>query len=361
MRILIATNGYPTPVNPSRQTFVNKIYTEMLKRLGSDKVGLIYNKYYLLFNVRQGSKNRILQLLKFIFLIISYLPTIIIHAKKYNLLYSHGVLMSATLMALASKLHNIKHICYVHGGDVNAYSKSNGLLHYVLKKTLKSCDYVLTNSVYMKENLKKFYDVDSDVITPGYDADIFLYKKTNRDTDILFAGNAIKRKGLDIFINAMKLNIEYYKKLNIKIFSDGEFKNEYLKQIKNNGLQDAVYFGDRLNPNELADEYKNSKIFVFPSRKEPLGLVGIEAIASGAILIASNTGGIKEYVKHGVNGYLFECENHNDLHSQIKFVLENYCSIVKKREEICFSVEHYSIQNGIDYTINIFNKIILSE
>ena len=44
--------------------------------------------------------------------------------------------------------------------------------------------------------------------------------------------------------------------------------------------------------------YNIADIFVFPSREEPLGLVGLEAIVSGTPVIGSNVGGIKEYINN---------------------------------------------------------------
>ncbi len=51
-----------------------------------------------------------------------------------------------------------------------------------------------------------------------------------------------------------------------------------------------------------------SDISVFPSLREGLGIAGLEASIDGTFLLATNKGGVIDYVKEGVNGYLFQPE-----------------------------------------------------
>ena len=46
-------------------------------------------------------------------------------------------------------------------------------------------------------------------------------------------------------------------------------------------------------------------LFLLPSENESFGLAALEAMACGAPVIASNTGGLPEVVTHGESGYLF--------------------------------------------------------
>ena len=64
-------------------------------------------------------------------------------------------------------------------------------------------------------------------------------------------------------------------------------------------------------------------VFMFtPERKEGLGLVLLEALASGKPIVATNVGGISSIVKDGVNGFLVEPCNSEQLADRIQFLLD---------------------------------------
>jgi starch synthase len=59
---------------------------------------------------------------------------------------------------------------------------------------------------------------------------------------------------------------------------------------------------------EKAQLYSNARVFCCPSVYEPFGIINLEAMACGAPVVASATGGIKEVVVEGETGYLVPFE-----------------------------------------------------
>ncbi|MCQ6458653.1 glycosyltransferase family 4 protein, partial [Vibrio parahaemolyticus] len=56
-------------------------------------------------------------------------------------------------------------------------------------------------------------------------------------------------------------------------------------------------------PSEVASYYGRAQFVVMPSRMpEPFGLVGLEAMAAGVPVIASDVGGVREWLEDGRNG-----------------------------------------------------------
>jgi glycosyltransferase involved in cell wall biosynthesis len=70
-----------------------------------------------------------------------------------------------------------------------------------------------------------------------------------------------------------------------------------------------VCFPGFLRGDELAAAFASSDIFVMPSRTETLGLVILEAMASGLPVVAARDGGIPEMIEEGVSGCLFNRED----------------------------------------------------
>ncbi|HEU5138611.1 MAG TPA: glycosyltransferase family 1 protein [Bacillales bacterium] len=71
-------------------------------------------------------------------------------------------------------------------------------------------------------------------------------------------------------------------------------------------------FTGLLHGEELASAYASSDIFVFPSTTETLGLVLLEAMASGLPVVAAESGPTKEQVEDGVTGMLYNPEDRKD-------------------------------------------------
>lgn len=57
---------------------------------------------------------------------------------------------------------------------------------------------------------------------------------------------------------------------------------------------------------ELEAAFASADVFVLPSVHEPFGIVALEAMARGIPLIASNVGGLPDFVQDGTNGLLFD-------------------------------------------------------
>jgi glycosyltransferase involved in cell wall biosynthesis len=94
----------------------------------------------------------------------------------------------------------------------------------------------------------------------------------------------------------------------LAIVGDGPHR-AYLEQYFND--TDTVFTGF-LHGDELASAYASSDIFVFPSTTETLGLVLLEAMASGLPVVAANSGPTSEQVSHGITGLLYNPDDPND-------------------------------------------------
>ncbi|MGC8913235.1 MAG: glycosyltransferase, partial [Thermoplasmata archaeon] len=66
-----------------------------------------------------------------------------------------------------------------------------------------------------------------------------------------------------------------------------------------------------------------SDVVVLPSFADTFGIILIEAMACGAVAVGSNAGGIKEFLKDGENGLLFEAGNVEHLSSVLRNLHNN--------------------------------------
>jgi glycosyltransferase involved in cell wall biosynthesis len=115
---------------------------------------------------------------------------------------------------------------------------------------------------------------------------------------VVFAGRVIEEKGIDVLIRAARsVDAEFV------ICGDGRRLEAMRRLAERLGVAQRVRFTGWLGGERLALELAEASVLALPSIwPEPFGLVGIEALAAGRPVVASATGGIEDWLEHGVNG-----------------------------------------------------------
>jgi glycosyltransferase involved in cell wall biosynthesis len=138
---------------------------------------------------------------------------------------------------------------------------------------------------------------------------------------ILFAGQLIRGKGVDLLISALSNLKNDFKAM---IVGSG---NELLKlrnQAEDLGISDKVTFVGRVPQEELAKYYREAALVVVPSRApETFCLVGPEAMSYGTPVVGVDVGGITEWLKDNVNGLLVAGYNPEALSEAIDRLLSD--------------------------------------
>lgn len=156
------------------------------------------------------------------------------------------------------------------------------------------------------------------------------------DFVVLYLGRINKIKGVDILINAFrKIRLGFP---SIKLILIGSILDKVFTEM--NVRQNGNIF--LLSPKLNVDSYYNiASVIVLPSRIEPLGYTMLEAGYFKKPFIGSRTGGIAEFIEDGVNGFLFEPGNADDLAKKIKFVIDNPEKAKSAAEELHKKVKKY--------------------
>lgn len=110
---------------------------------------------------------------------------------------------------------------------------------------------------------------------------------------------------------------------------------------------------------DLAKAYASADVFVFPSTTETLGLVILEAMASGLPVIAGRSGPTSEQIKDGVTGVLFNADQSGGLTEAVGLMMD-----VTVRERI--SAEAYAAARQLGWSepseqLSDYYKSVLQE
>lgn len=370
MRVGIICNSYPTTKNPYNQIFIKNLKENLEKHDLTVDVDVCYNKIFDLWGDANTYKGIFSNIIKYSFFLFSVIFFAFRKGRKIDVIFSHAVIFPTTVAVFLKKILGIPVVCYVHGGDINAYPTSSAFYKHIMRISLNESDYIIVNSRDMYEKVCRITDLKKvEIISPGVDTHVMKRLESNNvlreafkiPSDKFFmlsAGNAIKRKGFDLFIKAVaNLSSDILQNTYSVLLTEGPEKSKLLEMIYDYRLKDYMEVRDKVDHLTLNKYYNMADVFIFPSREEPLGLVGIEAMAAGTIVIGSKVGGIKEYISDGENGFLFEPEDHLALSQSIEKVYRNFDSFCSIRQEADKIVRAHSIEHSVERIYSIFATI----
>lgn len=180
-------------------------------------------------------------------------------------------------------------------------------------------DLTLCPSEEIKDYLKNKGISNTDIFSRGIDSEKFNPELRSEDLRrqlginnklvFLYVGRVSPEKDLDILIDAYR---EVYNKYGDKIALVVTGEGPYLDKCKNDFPKGTIFTGFKKGK-ELAQIYASSDIFAFPSSTETFGNVVLEAMASGVPVIGADAGGVKNTIKHKINGLKFKARHVNEL------------------------------------------------
>ena len=309
----------------------------------------------------------------------SYLPILPfaieqIDLRKYDLVISSSHAFAKGIITSPDQLH----ISYIHTpmryawDQMNVYINRTKLskigfelpIRYTLYKlrewdflSSQRIDYLIANSNFTAKRIKKYWGLDSEVINPPVDIERFKYNKTRGDF-YLSVNRLVPNKRIDLLIKA-------FNKSGLPLIIIGEGP-ERLKLEKFSNPN--ITFIKKATDFEVEEYMSRCRAFVYAGI-EDFGIAPVEAMASGAPIIALGKGGILDTVNclnnfdnnKIPNGILYKNQNSDDIFDAVNWfedkkiwrefnpeVLNNYSSK--------FSPSNFT--NKLQYSINkAWNKL----
>jgi glycosyltransferase involved in cell wall biosynthesis len=131
--------------------------------------------------------------------------------------------------------------------------------------------------------------------------------------DIVYVGQFIHRKGLDILLKAIQPLLEKNPQIRLSLIGAGPEQASIEAGLRKNCLLRSVELEGPHPSSRIHERLARASLLVLPSRWDGWGLVINEAFAAGVPVIASDRCGGADLIVPGVNGYRFRSENVDDL------------------------------------------------
>ncbi|OGG80373.1 hypothetical protein A3A39_04275 [Candidatus Kaiserbacteria bacterium RIFCSPLOWO2_01_FULL_54_13] len=175
---------------------------------------------------------------------------------------------------------------------------------------------------------------------------------TRRVNMIVSSGRLVPWKGFEDLIDV----ISAHKEWQLEILGDGPQAQELEKRIRKSGAGARVRLRGRVSHSEAREIFASAAVFVLNSRYEGLSHTLIEAMSTGAAVIATRAGGNPEVVRDGVNGILIDVGDKAALEKALEMVLSD----VSLRQRLGEAAKKRAMDFSIDKTVEATASLLKS-
>lgn len=174
------------------------------------------------------------------------------------------------------------------------------------RDTIQHASLVLANSYYAQGMIKQEYGVNSKVVYPGIDTELFCPTGDDEEDYVLTVGALTTRKGHAFLVRAVSHIADYRRpKLFIAANSSEEAVEAQLRALAER-LGVALHIERITDDRRLVEVYSRAMAFVYAPRYEALGMAPLEALACGTPVVAVGEGGVRETLRHNSGAILLE-------------------------------------------------------
>jgi glycogen(starch) synthase len=155
-----------------------------------------------------------------------------------------------------------------------------------------------SNNVCASQAVQAHIPGRSIVIPNTYRTEIFKdYDDVVRDLDIVFVGRLVSDKGVTDLIDALGELGKAGFRPRLSIVGDGPERPLILTKVEALGLEPQVTFTGTKVGSDLARFVARHRVMAVPSRwAEPFGIVALEGIACGCVVVGTSLGGLPEAI-----------------------------------------------------------------
>jgi len=252
----------------------------------------------------------------------------IIDKEQIDVIAGHWLIPAGNVMKTIADKKHLPMIMSSHGTDIRLMSKYFRVTYRFFEKfclNLKSwtvvSNYLKDNIIGLDQRLEKIIEV----LPMPHDESVF-YRDDNikREKNLIVAVTRFtEQKRVNYLVNAFALVSEKNQHCSLEIYGKGPLQAQIEIQIEKLGLKEKIKINPPVAQSQLREIYNRATMVVLNSFEDGFGLVLSEAMLCGAPIIGTDSGGIKDIIRHNERGLLVELDNSQKLAETILTMLEN--------------------------------------
>ena len=186
--------------------------------------------------------------------------------------------------------------------------------------------------------------------------EFFTHKKSKQEKKVLYLGRIHPRKDIGTLMKGFKnSNLEKTHQLEIVGLKEELYYNQLLN-LKNRLNLKLTFTEPIFDLTEKIKKIDSAEIMVLPSKFEPFGIVFLEAMARGKIVIATKTQGSEELITEGVNGLKFDIGDYLQLRSLLNNLNSKESKNLEKSlsKNACEFAKNFQVSKIVDKWEDLF-------
>lgn len=234
----------------------------------------------------------------------------------------------AEMAYLAAKRAGVPFVATYHAGNLRGSSVGLGALAALDRATFErgmitGADGLIAVGPYVRDHALARARQRATVIPPGVDSSWFHSAAPASGHGILMAAplsRSYRWKGADVLLQAFRRVRKRVPDATLTLVGGGDRLEEFRIRAR---VTPGVRVLGRIDEAALRDEYRRAAVVTLPSTTdaESFGMALAEANACGRPVVASEIGGIPDFVRHGDNGLLARPGDEHDLAAKLVQVL----------------------------------------
>jgi glycosyltransferase involved in cell wall biosynthesis len=198
-----------------------------------------------------------------------------------------------------------------HGSDVRLLDRSGWLVRAGRRVAARAARWTAVSRFLATDLERRLGLAEHSVDVTPMPVDVSLFERGRsvakaRPPRVLYAGNLLPSKGVDMLIAAVGLLRDRGIDCQLRILGEGPARDQLRAELRTLGLEGRASIAPFVPQSDMPAEYGAATITVLPTRgqAEGLGLALVEALLAGSAVIGTPAGGIPEVVVDGVTGLL---------------------------------------------------------
>jgi L-malate glycosyltransferase len=276
----------------------------------------------------------------------------LIRRKRPDIIHAHFAVPAGASAWALSLLTGIPYVLTAHLGDVpgGVPEKTERWFRWIYPFThtiWKRAARVNAVSGFTRDLVLNSYPVEVDIIPNGVDLKALQpgQIELHDPPTLVFAGRFMEQKNpIQIIRSLSKIKDLDWQCI---LIGDGPLRADMESEIARSGLEQRIHLKGWVTPQEVLDWFQRSDILFMPSRSEGLPVTGVQGLAMGLAVVASDIGGFKDIVEPGSNGILVPLNEPAGYERALRDLLSNPPRLLAYRKASRILAERFELSRVI--------------